>query len=94
MALIRTILALVIIVILFHAGMFYMGVDRATNGLTEGIYSLAELLESPIVAIIELLPLTPQQRNIGGANGFYVTALGAAAGYFILYLLLGIGRRD
>lgn len=94
MALIRTILGLIIVVILFHVGMFYVGVARDTNGLTEAIYGLAELLESPMQAIIEYLPLTAEQRNTGGANGFYVTSLGAAAGYFILYFLLGIGRRD
>lgn len=94
MALIRTVLALTILVILFHVGMFYIGVERTTNDLTDAIYGLAELLETPMQAIINALPLTPEQRNMGGANGFYVTTLGAAAGYFILYLLLGIGRRD
>ena len=94
MALIRTALGFIIVVILFHVGMVYVGVDRTTNGLTEGIYSLSELLETPMRAIIETLPLTPEQRDTGGANGFYVVSLGAAAGYFILYLLLGIGSRD
>jgi hypothetical protein len=27
-------------------------------------------------------------------SGFYVVALTAAAGYFVLYLLLGVGRRS
>lgn len=94
MALIRTVLALIILMILFHVGMFYGGVERTTNDLTDAIYSLAELLETPAQAIIGALPLTQEQRTTGGANGFYVTALGAAAGYFVLYLLLGIGRRD
>ena len=94
MALIRTVLGLIVIVILFHVGMFYVGVTRDTNGLTEAIYSLAELLESPMQAILGFLPLTTEQRNTGGANGFYVVSLGAAAGYFILYLLLGVGSRD
>lgn len=94
MALIRTVLALIIVAILFHTGMFYGGVDRDTNGLTEAVYSLAELLETPALAVIDFLPLTDEQKTAGGANGFYVVAFGAAGGYFILYLLLGIGRRD
>ena len=94
MALIRTVLALIILVILFHVGMFYGGIDRTANELTGAVYSLAELLESPAQAIIGALPLTQDQRTLGGADGFYVISLGAAAGYFILYLLLGVGRRS
>jgi len=92
--LIRTILALIILVILFHVGMFYAGVGQGTNGLTNAIYSLGNLLESPAVAVLNALPLTAQQRNFADTSNFYVVALAAAAGYFILYLLLGIGRRS
>lgn len=94
MALIRTILVLIILVILFHVGASYAGINQGTNGLTRAVYSLGLLLESPAEAILNALPLSPQQQNIiSGQNGFYVYALAAAAGYFILYLLLGIGRR-
>jgi hypothetical protein len=93
MSLIRTVLALIILVILFHVGMVYMGVQADTNGLTTAVYSLGELLESPAAALINALPLSPEQRSEVNAGGFYFTALAAAAGYFVLYLLLGIGRR-
>ncbi len=93
MGLIRTILALIILVILVHIGMVYLNVGQGTNGLTDAIYSLGTLLESPAVALLNALPLTAQQRNVADSGNFYVVALVAAAGYFILYLLLGIGRR-
>lgn len=94
MGLLRTILALIVLVILAHAGVVYAGVEASTNGLTEVIYSLGQLLESPAAALLAALPLTEEQRTIAGGDGFYTTAFAAAAGYFILYLLLGIGRRD
>lgn len=91
MGLIRTILALVILVILFHIGMVYVGVERDTNGLTDALYSLGELLESPATIILNAISSTGQVSVDTGS--FYVVALTAAAAYFILYLLLGIGRR-
>ncbi len=94
MALIRTILALLILVILFHMGMAYVGVDENTNGLTSAIYSLGELIESPAQALLNALPLTDEQQSVAQRNSFYVIALTAAGIYLILYLLLGIGRRD
>jgi len=93
MGLIRTILALIILVILVHAGMVYAGVEQGTNGLTDAIYSLGELLESPATVLLNALPLSAEQRDLANPNNFYVVALTAAAGYFVLYLLLGIGRR-
>lgn len=94
MGFIRTILALVILVILFHVGASYAGVEQGTNGLTNAVYGLGDLLESPAQALLLALPLSSEQRElVNGQNGFYVIALGAAAGYFILYLLLGVGRR-
>lgn len=94
MALIRTILAFVILVILFHIGIVYAGVEANTNGLTEVIYSLGILLESPAQALLNVLPLSAEQRNVANPNNFYAVAITAVAGYFILYLLLGIGRRN
>ena len=94
MGLIRTILALIIIVILVHVGLSYAGVGENTNNITQVIYGLGALLESPAAAVINALPLSPGQRSVAnGSNSFYVTALVAAAGYFVLYLLLGVGRR-
>lgn len=94
MALVRTILAFVILVILFHIGVVYAGVEANTNSLTEIIYSLGTLLESPAQALLNVLPLSEEQRSIANANNFYAVAITAVAGYFILYLLLGIGRRN
>jgi hypothetical protein len=91
--LIRTILALVILVILVHVGLVYVGIEQGANGFTDAIYSLGELLESPATALLNALPLSAAQRDLANPNNFYVVALTAAAGYFILYLLLGIGRR-
>jgi hypothetical protein len=92
--LIRTVLALLILVILFHVGMVYVGVGEDTNGLTAALYSLGELVESPAQLVLEFLPLTEEQLAVADTNSFYVVALGAAALYFILYLLLGIGSRE
>lgn len=94
MGLIRTILAFVILVILFHIGVVYAGVEPATNSLTEVIYSLGILLESPAAALLNVLPLSDEQRNVVDSSNFYAVAITAVAGYFILYLLLGIGRRS
>jgi hypothetical protein len=94
LGLIRTILALVILLILIHVGLFYAGVEPRTNQLTSAIYSLAKLLESPAVILLNALPLTVEQREAADTSSFYVIALTAAAGYFILYLLLGVGRRS
>ena len=94
MGLIRTVLALIILVILFHVGMVYVGVEQDTNGLTAALYSLGELVESPAHVVIEFLPFSEEQLAVADRNSFYVVALGAAALYFILYLLLGIGGRD
>jgi hypothetical protein len=94
LGLIRTILALVILLILVHVGLFYADVERGTNGLTVAIYSLGTLLESPAAVLLNALPLTVEQRDVADTSSFYVIALTAAAGYFILYLLLGVGRRS
>jgi hypothetical protein len=94
LGLIRTILALVILLILIHVGLVYAGVNKATNGLTKAIYSLGTLLESPAAYLLKVLPLSAQQRSMADTSSFYVIALTAAAIYFIIYLLLGVGRRS
>ena len=94
MGLIRTILALIVLLILTHVGLVYAGVGQGTNGLTDAIYSLGHLLEVPAVVLLNALPLTVEQREAADTSSFYVIALTAAAGYFILYLLLGVGRRS
>jgi hypothetical protein len=90
--LIRTILALIILLILIHVGLVYARVEQATNSLTDAIYSLAELLESPATLLLNAVSASGQVEV--DANSFYVVAFTAAAGYFILYLLLGVGRRE
>ena len=94
MGLIRTIVALVILLILVHVGLVYANIKEATNGLTKAIFSLGRLLEVPAVALINVLPLSAEQRSVADTSSFYVVALTAAAGYFIIYLLLGVGRRS
>ena len=93
MGLIRTILALVVLLILVHVGLVYAGVKQGTNGLTRAIYSLGTLLESPGAYLLSALPLSAQQRDLADPSSLYVIALTAAAIYFIIYLLLGVGRR-
>ena len=90
MGLIRTILALVILLILIHVGLRYVGVDQGANVLTSAVYSLGTLVESP--ADLLLNTVTALQEYLNPKN-FYVVALTAATVYFILYLLLGVGRR-
>lgn len=91
MGLIRTILALVILLILVHVGLVYVGIDRGRNAVTDAVYSLGELLASPATVLLDAAATTGQIGQYAG--NFYVVALTAAAGYFIIYLLLGVGRR-
>ena len=91
MGLIRTILALVILLILIHVGLVYTNIGQGTNVLTSAVYSLGVLVESP--ARLLLNTVTALQRYLN-PKSFYVVALTAAAVYFILYLLLGVGRRN
>jgi len=90
MSLIRTILALVILLILTHVALHYLAVGQGANVLTEAIYSLGTLLESPAAFLLETI--TVLQRYLNPDN-FYVVAISAASLYFIIYLLLGVGRR-
>ena len=91
MGIIRTILALVILLILVHVGLVYAGVGQRTNQLTDAVYSLGELLEVPAALLLNLVSSSGLVQ--ADSSSFYVVALTAAAGYFILYLLLGVGRR-
>jgi hypothetical protein len=90
MGLIRTILALIILLILVHVALVYAAVGQGTNVLTDAVYSLGTLLESPAKLLLDTV--TALQRYLN-PKSFYVVALTAAAVYFILYLLLGVGRR-
>ncbi len=90
MGLIRTILALVILLILVHVGLVYADVRQGLNNLTEAIYSLGTLLESPAALLLGAVPALQQYLD---PNSFFTVALTAAVLYFILYLLLGVGRR-
>jgi hypothetical protein len=91
MGLIRTILALVILLILVHVGLTYANIGQGTNVLTSAVYSLGVLVESP--ARLLLNTVTPLQQYLN-PRSFYVVAFTAAAVYLILYLLLGVGRRS
>ncbi|CAN5669507.1 hypothetical protein BH18ACT11_BH18ACT11_29310 [soil metagenome] len=90
MGLIRTILAFVILLILAHIALAYTGIGQGANVLTNAVYSLGTLLESPARLILNTITALQQYLNPGN---FYVVAITAAALYFILYLLLGLGRR-
>ena len=89
----RTILIFVIVVILIRLLIVFIGVDPSQNGLTSGVVSLAELLETPARALINYLPLSPEQQQSVSSNDPYFVGFAAAGGYFVLFLLLGIGRR-
>ena len=91
MGLIRTIVALVILLILVHVALVYAKVEQGANVVTDAVYSLGTLLESP--AKLLLNTVTALQEYLDPSN-FYVVAITAAALYFILYLLLGVGRRS
>lgn len=91
MGLIRTVLALIILLILVHAGLVYADIKQRANAVTEAIYSLGSLLESPAMLLLNAVSSTGQVQV--DASSFYVVALTAAAGYLVLYLLLGVGRR-
>ena len=89
MGLIRTILALVILLILVHVGLVYTNIGQGANILTNAVYSLGHWWSLPPLL---LNTVTPLQRYLN-PDSFYVVAFTAAAVYFILYLLLGVGRR-
>jgi uncharacterized membrane protein len=80
LGLLRTIIALMILVVLAHAGLVYLNYTQDTNQVTNAVFGLAQLLEIPAQM---LLP----------GRGFYTQVLAAAGGYFLIYLLLGVGSR-
>lgn len=81
MGLLRTIIALIVLLILAHAGLAYLGYGSETNQVTNAVISLARLFEIPTQM---LLP----------GRSFFIPILAAAGGYFVIYLLLGVGRRS
>jgi hypothetical protein len=91
--LLRTILMFVIFVILAHLGLAYSEINENLNGLTQGIYSLARLLEIPAEVVLDALPTSADQRETIQSNSLYYIGFTAAGIYFILFLLLGVGRR-
>jgi hypothetical protein len=93
LALLRTILIFVIVVIMLHLLIVFIGVDPSQNGLISGVVSLAELLETPARALINYLPLSAEQQQSVDSSAPYFVGFAAAGGYFVLFLLLGIGRR-
>ena len=93
MTLLRTVLAFIIFVILVHLGLVYSGIEENLNGLTSGVYALSRLLEIPAQVVLEALPTSDEQRQSIEEGGIYFIGFAAAALYFVLFLLLGIGRR-
>lgn len=77
--------------ILIHAALVYVGVRRAANTVTEAIYSLGVLLESPAALLINAVPAIQQYLD---PNSFFTVALTAVGLYLILYLLLGVGKKS
>src|ERR687893_12987 len=80
LSLLRAILALIVFLILAHIVLFRLGYDPTTHEAVAAVYSLAELVEYPAWVLLS------------GA-GFYAVTLAAAAGYLILYILVGLLRR-
>jgi hypothetical protein len=80
LSLLRAILALIVVLILAHIVLFRLGYDPATHEAIAAVYSLGELVEYPARVLL------------AGAS-FYAVALAAAAGYLILYILVGLLRR-
>jgi hypothetical protein len=59
--------------------------------VTRAVYSLAVLLESPAALLLNAVPTLQQYLN---PNSIFTVALTAVGLYLILYLLLGIGKRN
>lgn len=92
MTLLRAVLVLAILVVLAHLGISYAGVEGDLNGLTSGISALGQFLELPASALLGALPFSAEQlRNVDTSN-FYVVGFAACAIYFVLWMLLGVGR--
>ncbi len=91
MSLIRTILGFVILLILVHVALVYVNINAGANTLTRAIFSLGALLESPAALLLSAVPAL--QRYLD-PNSFFTVALTAVGLYLVLYLLLGIGKRN
>ena len=92
MSLIRTILGFVILLILIHVALVvYGGINAGANTVTQAVYSLGALLESPAALLLNAVPAL--QRYLD-PNSFFTVALTAVGLYLILYLLLGIGKKS
>jgi hypothetical protein len=91
--LLRTILVFVIFVILTHLGLVYSGIDENLNDLTSGIYALGRYLEIPAQVVVNALPASTDQRQSIEESGLYFIGFAAIVLYFVLFLLLGLGRR-
>jgi hypothetical protein len=91
MSLIRTILGFVILLILIHVALLYVGINAGANTVTQAVYSLGELLESPAALLLNAVPALQQYLD---PNSFLTVSLTAVGLYLILYLLLGIGKKS
>ncbi len=91
MSLIRTILGFVILLILVHVALVYVNINAGANTVTRAIFSLGALLESPAALLLSAVPAL--QRYLD-PNSFFTVALTAVGLYLVLYLLLGIGKRN
>ena len=91
MSLIRTILGFVILLILIHVALVYVGINAGANTVTRAVYSLGALLESPAALLLNAVPALRQYLD---PTSFFTVALTAVGLYLILYLLLGIGKRS
>lgn len=93
MSLLRTVLALAILAVLAYLGISYLGIAPGANRVTGAISALGELLVLPAGALLGALPLSDGQRSAVESGGIYSVGLAACALYFLLFLLLGVGRR-
>ena len=91
MSLIRTIRGFVILLILIHVALVYVGINAGANTVTRAVYSLGALLESPAALLLYAVPAL--QRYLD-PNSFFTVALTAVGLYLIIYLLLGIGKKS
>ncbi len=71
MGLIRTILALVILLILVHVGLVYAGVGQGANSVTDAVYGLGALLESPAAFLLGAVPALQEYLD---PNSFFTIA--------------------
>ncbi len=90
MSLIRTILGFVIVLILIHVALVYVGINGGANTVTRAVYSLGVLLESPAALLLNAVPALQRYLDPGS---FFTVALTAVGLYLALYLLLGVGKK-